>query len=64
VIGVETSHEVSVRDMARRVLTFSSSSADVLGDRMLQDVEQRLLPLSRDGHLTEVVVTTAQQAKR
>ena len=50
--------------MARRVLTFSSSSADVLGDRMLQDVEQRLLPLSRDGHLTEVVVTTAQQAKR
>ena len=58
VIRVETSHEVSVRDLARRVLTFSSSSPDVLGDRseaMLRDVEQRLLPLSRDGVLTEVV---------
>ena len=67
VIRVETSHEVSARDMARRVLTFSSSSPDVLGDKaeaMLRDVEQRLLPLSRDGYLTEVVVTTAQQAKR
>ena len=67
VIRVETSHEVSVRDMARRVLTFSSSSPDVLGDKaeaMLRDVGQRLLPLSRDGHLTEVVVTTAQQVKR
>lgn len=67
VIRVETSHEVSVRDLARRVLTFSSSSPDVLGDKveaMLRDVEQRLLPLSRDGHLTEVVVTTAQQVKR
>ena len=67
VIRVETSHEVSVRDLARRVLTFSSSSPDVLGDKveaMLRDVEQRLLPLSRDGHLTEVVATTAQQVKR
>ena len=67
VIRVETSHEVSVRDLARRVLTFSSSSPDVLGDRveaMLRDVEQRLLPLSRDGWITEVVATTAQQVKR
>ncbi len=67
VIRVETSHEISVRDLARRVLTFSSSSPDVLGDKaeaMLRDVEQRLLPLSRDGHITEVVVTTAQQVKR
>jgi hypothetical protein len=66
-IRVETSHEVSVRDLARRVLTFSSSSPDVLGDRaeaMLHDVEQRLLPLSRDGWITEVVATTAQQVKR
>jgi hypothetical protein len=31
---------------------------------MLRDVEKRLLPWSRDGHLTEVVATTAQQAKR
>ena len=67
VIRVETRHEISVRDLARRVLTFSSSSPDVLGDKaaaMLRDVEQRLLPLSRDGFITEVVVTTAQQAKR
>ena len=66
-IRVETSHEVSVRDLARRVLTFSSSSPDVLGDKveaMLHDVEQRLLPLSRDGWITEVVATTAQQVKR
>ena len=66
-LSVETSYEVSVRDMARRVLTFSSSSPDVLGGRteaMLRDVEQRLLPLSRGGHLTEIVVTTAQLAKR
>lgn len=67
VIKVETSHEISVRDLARRVLTFSSSSPDVLGDKveaMLRDVEQRLLPLSRDGWITEVVTATAQEAKR
>jgi SAM-dependent methyltransferase len=67
VIGVETSQEVSVRDLARRVLTFSPSSPDVLGDRveaMLQDVEQRLLPLSRDGFITEVVAAIAQVVKR
>jgi len=34
VIKVETSHEISVRDLARRVLTFSSSSLDVLGDKI------------------------------
>lgn len=65
-IGVETSHEISVRDLARRVLTFSSSSPEVIGDRveaMLRDVEQRLLPLSRDGWITEVVATTAQQVR-
>jgi cyclopropane fatty-acyl-phospholipid synthase-like methyltransferase len=67
VIRVETSHEISVRDLARRVLTFSSSSPDVLGDKveaMLRDVEQRLLPLSRDGWITEVVAATAQEVKR
>jgi cyclopropane fatty-acyl-phospholipid synthase-like methyltransferase len=67
VIGVETSHEISVRDLARRVLTFSSSSPDVIGDKveaMLRDVEQRLLPFSRDGWITEVVAATAQQVKR
>jgi len=67
VIRVETSHEISVRDLARRVLTFSSSSPDVLGDKveaMLRDVEQRLLPLSRDGVVTEVFASTAQVARR
>ncbi len=66
-IEVETSHEISPRDLARRVLTFSSSSPGVLGDRtdaMLRDVEQRLVPLSRDGSVTEVVVAAAQVAKR
>ena len=54
-------------DLARRVLTFSSSSPEVLGDRaeaMLQDVEQRLLPLSRAGVVTEVFTSTAQVARR
>jgi hypothetical protein len=67
VIRVETSHEISVRDLARRVLTFSSSSPDVLGNKveaMLRDVEQRLLSLSRDGWITEVVAATAQEVKR
>ncbi|HEY3029605.1 MAG TPA: class I SAM-dependent methyltransferase [Bradyrhizobium sp.] len=63
----ETSHEISVSDLARRVLTFSSSSPEVLGDRteaMLRDVEQRLAPLSRDGVVTEVFASTAQVARR
>ena len=54
-------------DLARRVLTFSSSSPDALGDTaeaMLRDVEQRLLPLSRDGVVTEVLTSTAQVARR
>jgi SAM-dependent methyltransferase len=66
-IRVETSHEVSVRDLARRVLTFSSSSPDVLGEKvetMLRDVEQRLLGWSRDGRVTEIVTTIAQVVKR
>ena len=66
-ITVETSHQLSVSDLARRVLTFSSSSPAVLGNKaepMLRDVEQRLLPLSCEGSVTEVVVSTAQVAKR
>jgi SAM-dependent methyltransferase len=67
VIKVETGHEVSVRDLARRVLTFSSSSPAVLGDRaeaMLRDVESRLDPFSRDGMIAEIVVAIAQVARR
>jgi hypothetical protein len=66
-IKEETSHVISVSDLARRVLTFSSSSPEVLADRaeaMLRDVEQRLLPLSRGGVVTEVFTSTAQVARR
>jgi len=66
-IRVETSHEISVSDLARRVLTFSSSSPNVLGDKveaMLRDVEQRLLRWSHDGWITEIVAATAQRVKR
>ena len=67
VISTETSHEISVRDLARRVLTFSSSSPDALGEKveaMLADVEQQLLPFSRDGIITEAVVSVAQVVTR
>ncbi len=66
-VMIDASHEVSVNDLARRVLTFSSSSPEVLGERaeaMLSDVEQRLLPLSRNGVVTEVFVAAAQVARR
>ena len=66
-VRVRTSHAVSARDLARRVLTFSSSSVEVLGDRadaMLGDVQARLVPFSRDGVVTEVVVSDAQVATR
>jgi SAM-dependent methyltransferase len=62
-ISVESRHDVSVNDLARRVLTFSTSSPAVLGDKaeaMLRDVEERLLPFSRDGRLTESFVATAR----
>jgi hypothetical protein len=60
-------HEVSARDLAWRVLTFSSSSPAALGDKvdaMLADIEARLLPFSRDGVLTEVVLSAAGVARR
>jgi SAM-dependent methyltransferase len=66
-IEVETSHDIEVGDLARRVLTFSSSSPAVLGDRaqaMLCDVQERLFPFSRDGMVTEAVVSVAQVATK
>jgi SAM-dependent methyltransferase len=66
-IKVESSHTLRTSDLARRVLTYSSSSPAVLGDKadaMLRDVEARLAPLSRDGSITEVVVSTAQVVQR
>ena len=66
-IKVETSDEVSLHNLARRVMTFSSSSPGVLGDRaeaMVRDVEQRLFPFSREGFIGEVVVAMAQVVRR
>src|SRR6185312_6794523 len=66
-IRVETTHRVSVSDLAQRVLTFSSSSPAALGDRvdaMLADIEARLSPFGRDGLLTDTVLSAAQVARR
>jgi SAM-dependent methyltransferase len=66
-IAVETSHHISVRELARRVLTFSSSSPQALGDNvepMLRDVEARLMPFSCDGTITETIVSVAQVVRR
>jgi SAM-dependent methyltransferase len=66
-IRIETTHEVSVLDLAQRVLTFSPSSPEAVGDKaddMLRDVEARLAPFARDGVVTEVLVTIADVARR
>jgi SAM-dependent methyltransferase len=66
-IRIETTHEVSVLDLAQRVLTFSPSSPEAIGDKaddMLRDVEARLEPFARDGVVTEVLVTIADVARR
>ena len=66
-IGVEASHEISVPDMARRMLTYSSSSPALLGDKvepMLRDVEARLAPFAHGGAVSEVLVATAQVIRR
>jgi SAM-dependent methyltransferase len=66
-VTVETTHQVSTKDLAWRVLTFSSSSPAALDDRidaMLADVEARLSPFSRDGVLTETLVSAANIARR
>jgi SAM-dependent methyltransferase len=66
-VRVETTHEVTARDLAWRVLTFSSSSPAALGEKveaMLADIEARLAPFSRDGVLTETLVSAADLARR
>ena len=66
-IRAEATLEVSISDLARRVLTFSPSSPAALGDKvdaMLADVETRLAPFSHDGTMTEVVLAIAQVARR
>jgi hypothetical protein len=67
VLEVETSHELAASDLAQRVLTFSSTSPEMLADKvepMLRDVGERLSPHSRGGRLTEIVVSTAEIARR
>lgn len=66
-IKTESHHAIRVNDLARRVLTFSSSSPEVLGDRvpaMLADVAQRLEPFSRDGVITETFAALAHVVRR
>lgn len=62
-ITIETTHAISVRDLAQRVLTFSSSSPEVLGDNvepMLRDVEACLARFSRNGVIEETLESLAQ----
>ena len=66
-VTVETSHAISVQDLTRRTLTYSSSSPDALGENveaMLHEVEERLAAFSRDGMIAETIVSTAQIVKR
>jgi SAM-dependent methyltransferase len=66
-IRIEATHEVGVGDLAQRVLTFSSSSPAVVGDKveaLLADVEAKLVPFSHDGRVREVFVAAAQLVKR
>jgi ubiquinone/menaquinone biosynthesis C-methylase UbiE len=66
-IRVETTHEISVSDLAQRVLTFSSSSPAALGDKvdaMLTDVEARLSPFGHNGRVTEILISAADIIKR
>lgn len=66
-VTVETSHTVSMQDLAQRTLTYSSSSPEALGDNveaMLRDVESHLASFSRDRLIAETIVSTAQIVKR
>lgn len=66
-IAVETSHLVGLHDLAKRTLTYSSSSPDALGENveaMLRDVGEHLVSFSRDSAIAETIVSTAQIVKR
>ncbi|QIO35585.1 class I SAM-dependent methyltransferase [Bradyrhizobium sp. 1(2017)] len=66
-IAVETRHAVSVQDLTQRVLTYSSSSPEALGDNVeaaLRDVESHLASFHRDGAIAETIVSTAQIVTR
>jgi SAM-dependent methyltransferase len=58
-VTIETSHAVSVQDLTRRTLTYSSSSPDALGENveaMLHEVGERLASFGRDGVIAETIV--------
>jgi len=66
-VTVETSHAVSLEDLTRRTLTYSSSSPEALGENaeaMLRNVREHLAPFSRDGVIAETIISTAQIVKR
>lgn len=66
-VTVETSHTISMQDLAQRTLTYSSSSPEALGDNvdaMLRDVESYLASFSRNGAIAETIISTAQIVKR
>ncbi|MCP3391450.1 class I SAM-dependent methyltransferase [Bradyrhizobium sp. CCGB12] len=66
-VAVETSHAVSVQDLTQRVLTYSSSSPEALGDNVgvaLRDVENHLVSFHHDGAITETIVSMAEIVKR
>jgi ubiquinone/menaquinone biosynthesis C-methylase UbiE len=61
-VAVESRQSISVEDLARRILTFSTSSAEILGDKvepMLADARRELQPFSQDGRIAEIVVSRA-----
>jgi len=66
-VTVETSHAVSMEDLTRRTLTYSSSSPEALGENaeaMLRDVREHLAPFSHGGVIAETIISTAQIVKR
>lgn len=66
-ITVETSHLVGLHDLAKRMLTYSSSSPEALGDNVeaaLRDVENHLVSFHHDFAIAETIVSTAQIVKR
>lgn len=66
-ITVETSHLVGPHDLAKRMLTYSSSSPEVLGDKVdaaLRDIGNHLVSFHHDGAIAETITSTAQIVKR
>ena len=66
-VKVETSHMVTLRELANRTLTYSSSSREALGENveaMLRDVEKHLVPFCHDHAITETIISTAEIVKR